>query len=152
MTTTSTTDREITATRIFDAPRELVFRMWTEPEHVAKWWGPNGFTTTVHKMEVRPGGAWELTLHGPDGTDYPNRIVYREVVPPERLAYSHISGPPFEFTATFEDLGGGRTQVFVRMLFESAELRDNVIKTFGAAEGLNQTLDRLGERLAGGIE
>lgn len=147
MTSTETSDREITATRVFAAPRELVFRMWTEPEHVAKWWGPRGFTSTIHKMEVRPGGAWEFILYGPDGTDFPNRVVYREVVPPERLVYSHVSGPPFEMTAVFEDLGEAGTRVAVRMLFESAELRDKVIQQFGAVEGLHQTLDRLAEYL-----
>src|SRR4051794_34340238 len=66
-------DREIVATRIFEAPRELVFTMWTDREHVAKWWGPRGFTNTIHEMDVRPGGTWRFVMHGPDGTDYPNR-------------------------------------------------------------------------------
>src|SRR6266852_4602923 len=78
-------DREIVITRLLDAPRELAFQAWTEPQHVAHWWGPNGFTNTIHEMDVRPGGVWRFIMHGPDGTDYKNEIVYVEVVKPERL-------------------------------------------------------------------
>jgi uncharacterized protein YndB with AHSA1/START domain len=69
---TSTADREILITRTFDAPRELVWEAWTNPKHVTHWWGPNGFTTTIEKMDVRVGGVWKHVMHGPDGTDYPN--------------------------------------------------------------------------------
>ena len=137
-----TTDREITATRIFDAPRELVFEAWTDPKHIAQWWGPNGFTNTIHSMDVRPGGEWDFIMHGPDGTDYKNRIVYREVVRPSRLVYDHVSGPLFHATVTFEEVGE-KTKLTVQMLFESAELRNKVAEEFGAVEGLNQTLGRL---------
>jgi uncharacterized protein YndB with AHSA1/START domain len=92
---TSTSDREIVATRVFDAPRELVFQMWTDPQHISNWYGPRGFTTTTHEMDVRPGGVWRHVMHGPDGTDYPNEIVYLEVVKPERLVYDHVSEPKF---------------------------------------------------------
>ena len=83
----STADREIITTRLIDAPRDLVFRMFTEAEHVVKWWGPNGFTNTNHEMNVAPGGVWRFIMHGPDGTDWGNKIVYTEVVRPERLVY-----------------------------------------------------------------
>jgi uncharacterized protein YndB with AHSA1/START domain len=82
----ATTDREIVTTRVFDAPREMVFDAWTDPKHIGQWWGPIGFTTTTHEMDVRPGGVWRFTMHGPDGRDYKNRIVYTEIVRPERLA------------------------------------------------------------------
>jgi uncharacterized protein YndB with AHSA1/START domain len=141
-----TSDREIVATRSFDAPRELVWKLWTEPEHIAKWWGPAGFTNTIRKMDVRPGGTWEFVMHGPDGTDYQNKIVYREVVKPERLSYTHLSGPVFDATATFAE-HRGQTSVTVRMVFETAELRDRTVRQFGAVEGLHQTLGRLGEEL-----
>jgi len=139
-------DREIVATRVFDAPRELVFEMWTDPKHVVEWWGPNGFTNTIHEMDVRPGGVWRVVMHGPDGRDYDNTIVYAEIVKPERLVYDHVSEPPIHVSVTFAD-EGGKTRLTVRMLFESAELRDSVAKEFGAIEGLDQTLERLGERL-----
>ncbi len=142
-------EREIVATRVFDAPRELVFKLWTEPKHVAQWWGPKGFTNTIYEMDVRPGGVWRFVMHGPDGVDYENKIVYIEIVKPERLVYSHVSGPQFHVTVTFTDQDD-KTKLTVRMLFESAAQRDKVIKEFGAIEGLNQTLKRLEERLAMG--
>jgi uncharacterized protein YndB with AHSA1/START domain len=137
-----TAGREIVATRVVDAPRELVFRVWTEPEHIARWWGPNGFTTTIHEMEVRPGGVWRFVMHGPDGHDYQNKIVYVEITPPERLVYDHVSGPRFHVTVTFVEQGD-QTAVTVRMVFETAAERDYTAKRFGAVEGLQQTLGRL---------
>jgi uncharacterized protein YndB with AHSA1/START domain len=146
-TATATENREIVSTRVFDAPRELVFRMWSSPKHVAQWWGPKGFTNTIHSMDFRPGGTWELVMHGPDGTDYLNRIVYAEIVEPERIVYDHTTGPLFRATTTFEAQGANKTAVTVRMLFETAELRNKVAEEFGAVEGLNQTLGRLAEHL-----
>lgn len=141
------TAREIVATRVFHAPRELVFRMWTDREHISNWWGPRGFTTTTYEMDVRPGGVWGHVMHGPDGTDYDNKIVYREIAEPERLVYSHVSPPPFEMIVTFTQFGHN-TQVTARMLFESATLRDRVAREHGAVEGLHQTLERLEEQVS----
>jgi len=146
MSVESPAANEIAHSRVFDAPRELVWRMWTEPEHVAQWWGPNGFTNTIEIMDVRPGGVWKFVMHGPDGTDYANKFVYLEVDRPSRLVYDHVSGPLFRATATFEDLGE-RTRVSVVMKFESAELRDRVVEQFGAVEGLKQNLDKLAAHL-----
>ena len=139
--------REIVASRLFAAPRELVFQMWTEPDHLRQWWGPRGFTNTIHEMDVRPGGSWRLVMHGPDGTDYDNESVYGEIVRPELLTYSHISAPHFDVRVVFEE-EGEKTRVTVRMMFASAEERDLVAEQFGAVEGLTQTLDRLGEQVA----
>lgn len=144
-------DRELVFTRVFDAPRELVFRAWTDPKHVAQWWGPKGFTSTVHEMDVRPGGVWRLTMHGPDGIDYKNRIVYLEIVPPERLVYKHDpeegSEPVnFHVTVTFVE-EGDKTRLTMRMLFPSAAAREYVVNKYGAIEGANQTLGRLAEHL-----
>lgn len=74
-------------TRVFDAPREVVFKVWTDPKHVAEWWGPRGFQTTIHEMDVRPGGRWRYAMRGPDGNDYPFDGVFVEVVKPERLVF-----------------------------------------------------------------
>lgn len=142
-----TSDREIVVSRAISAPRELVFKVWTEPEHVVHWWGPDGFTSTLHEMDVRPGGVWNLTLHGPDGVDYRNRIIYRQIVPPEFLAYSHVSAPYFEAIVTFEE-EGDKTRVTIRMVFETARLRNLTVEKFGAIEGGNQTLARLDEYVA----
>src|SRR5437879_5935817 len=79
--------RSIVGTRVFDAPRALVFSAWTDPKHLAQWWGPNGFTTTTHAFDFRPGGVWRFVMHGPDGRDYQNRIIFDEIVPPEHIAY-----------------------------------------------------------------
>lgn len=149
-------DREIVAVRIFDAPRNLVWKVWTEPEHIAKWWGPKGFTTTTYSMDVRPGGVWRFVMHGPD-RDYQNKITYIEVVKPERLVYKHggtgdnedreVEPVNFQVTVIFAEQGG-KTRVDMRMVFPSANARDYVIKTYGAVEGMNQTLARLEEYLA----
>jgi len=145
-------DREIASTRVFDAPRNLVFKMWTDPQHLSQWWGPRGFVTTTFHMDVKPGGVWRFVMHGPDGTDYENKITYVEVVEPERLVYKHGGDKDtepvnFEVTVTFDEQPGNKTKVNMRMIFPSAAARDHVVKTYGAVEGLNQTLSRLGEEL-----
>ena len=141
-------DREIVITRLFDAPRELLFDAWLDAKNIGKWWGPRGFTTTIHNMDTRPGGEWRFIMHGPDGVDYDNRVVYREIVRPSRLVYNHGSdtaGDPGEFlaTITFVDLGG-KTALTLRALLGSVEQYEQK-KKFGAIEGGNQTLDRLAE-------
>jgi uncharacterized protein YndB with AHSA1/START domain len=148
-----TDPRSIIGIREFDAPRELVFSVWTKPEHFAQWWGPNGFTTTTSRFDMRPGGVWRFVMHGPDGRDYQNRIIFDEIVPPERIVYRHDGGEdvePVQFrqTVLFEDLGGRRTRITWRGDFPSAAERDRVIKEYGAAEGLVQTMTRLGEYVA----
>ncbi len=148
----SATEREIVISRAVDAPRELVWKAWTELEHLERWWGPNGFTTTTHEIDVRPGGVWRFIMHGPDGTDYKNRIVFREVTPPERLVYAHDDDGEgalgaFLATVTFVDIGG-RTEVTMRSQFETKAERDLVVEEFGAIEGGKQTLARLAEYLA----
>ena len=145
--TSETADRKIVAIRVFDAPRELVWEVWTNPKHLAQWWGPNGFTNTIHEIEVKPGGVWRFIMHGPDGTDYKNEIVYVEVVKPELLVYDHVSGPKFHVTVTFTE-ERNKTRLTMQMLFESTAERDNTVEKFGAVEGLNQTLGRLQEHLA----
>jgi uncharacterized protein YndB with AHSA1/START domain len=147
--------REIVITRLFDAPRELVWQAMTDPEHLVHWWGPRGFTTTIQEMDVRPGGIWQHVMHGPDGTDYPNRSVFKEVVKPERLVFAHGGGKKggpdvrFEATWTFDALDNGdKTRVTIRMVFDSAVDRDMVVEEYGAIEGGEQTLERLGVHLA----
>ncbi|MEA2976671.1 MAG: hypothetical protein QOF19_2191 [Alphaproteobacteria bacterium] len=143
--------RAIIGMRVFDAPRELVWSAWTDPKHLAQWWGPNGFTTTTSTFDMRPGGVWRFVMHGPDGRDYQNRITFDEIVKPERIVYRHDGGEdvePVQFTqtVTFEDLGG-KTKLTWRGVFPSAAERDRVIKEYGADKGLVQTLARLAEYL-----
>jgi len=143
----SAADREIVATRVIDAPRAMVWKVWTEPDHVKNWWGPDGFTNTSERMEVRPGGVLKVVMHGPDGIDYQNKIVYDEIVKPERIVYTHTGGAQFQSTITFEDLGK-KTRITVSMVFETASERERVVKKFGAVEGLSQTLGRLNAYVA----
>ena len=150
--TTSTADREIVESRVFDAPRELVFKVWTEQEHIAKWWGPDGFTNTIHKMDVRPGGIWSLTMHGPDGTDFLNNMVYTKIVNQELIVYTHDAAfenetGQFETTVNFEKQGN-KTKLTMRMVFNSKKERDQVAEKYGAVEGLSQNLKRLNEYLS----
>ena len=154
MTATSdTANRELVITREFDAPRALVFDAFTNAKHLARWWGPNGFTTTTHAIDVRPGGKWRFVMHGPDGRDYQNLITYLEVVRPERIVYKHggdeadLEDVSFQTTVTFEELGG-KTRVSLRMVFATAKERDRVVREYGAEEGGRQTLGRLAEFLA----
>jgi uncharacterized protein YndB with AHSA1/START domain len=88
--------RSIVITRVIDAPRDIVFEAWTDPKHLAEWWGPTGFTTTTSKFEMRPGGIWRFVMHGPDGRDYQNRVTYHEILRPERIVYSHGGGDDVE--------------------------------------------------------
>ena len=143
--------REIVITRQLRAPRALVWAAFTDPRHVAHWWGPDGFTSTIHEMDVRPGGVWRLVMHGPDGVDYDNRMRFTEVVKPERLVYEHgadVEGDPalFRTTVTFVEEDGG-TRVTMRMRFATPEARRRTEEEFGAVEGGRQTLRRLAEYL-----
>jgi uncharacterized protein YndB with AHSA1/START domain len=141
-------DRGITLTRFFDAPRELVFDAFTDPKHIGEWWGPNGFTITTYEIDVRPGGLWHYTMHGPDGRDYLNKMRYVEVERPSRLVYDHETGPLFRATVTFLEAKNDGTAVTVSMVFDTTELRDHVVKEYGAIEGLQQTLGRFAEHLS----
>jgi uncharacterized protein YndB with AHSA1/START domain len=150
---TAAADHEIVISRVFDAPRELVWKAWTDPKHVVNWWGPKGFSTTIEVMDVRPGGQWAHVMRGPDGTNYPNKSIFKEVVENERIVYSHGGGKEggrgarFEATWTFETVGPGKTHLTVRMVFPTKEDRDFVVKEYGAIEGGKQTLGRLSEYL-----
>jgi uncharacterized protein YndB with AHSA1/START domain len=138
-------DREIVTTRIIDAPRELVFKAWTDPEHLAQWWGPKGFTNTFQEFDMRPGGVWRFVMHGPDGVDYKNKSVFAEIVRPERIVFQHVSGPQFQVTVTFDEQAG-KTRLTFHMLFDTAAECAKV-KGF-AVEANEQNFDRLEAQLA----
>jgi len=143
-------DREILITREFDAPRELVFKAMTDPNLIPRWWGPRRYTTTVDKMDVRPGGAWRFIMREPDGRESGFRGEYREVVAPERIVqtfeWEPMAGHISVDTATFTERDG-RTLLTVRSLFASKEDRDGMIQS-GMEKGLAETHDRFAELLA----
>ena len=137
-----TGDRELIITRELDAPIDLVWEVWTRPEHIAQWWGPDGFSTTISEMDVRPEGLWNLVMHGPDGTDYDNRSVYKEVVKHKKIVYDHISDPHILATIEFE-ARGEKTFIRWHMLFESREQFIEVVKKYKADEGLKQNIEKI---------
>lgn len=139
---TNTADRELRLERLLNAPVELVWEVWTNPDHIKNWWGPNGFSNTITKMEIRSGGDWDLVMHGPDGRDYKNKSVFKEVIPNRKLVYEHVSAPKFLATIEFESRGE-KTFISWHMLFNSREEFIQTVKTFKADEGLSQNLDKL---------
>ncbi len=138
---------EITTTRIFSAPPELVWRAWTDPAHITNWWGPTGFSTTIHKMDFVPGGEWNFVMHGPDGTDYVNRKTFLEISFLERIVMQHNGHPRHRMTVTFEPYEGG-TLLTLHHLFADPTEYDIAIRQHGAIEGARETLNRFAEILA----
>jgi uncharacterized protein YndB with AHSA1/START domain len=138
-------DREIVSMRIVGAPRELVFEAWTNPIHLARWWGPKGFTNTFHEFDLRPGGVWEFVMHSPDGTDYENRSIFVEIVKPERIVFDHVSDHKFRVIATFDDLAC-ETKITYRMIHETIEECEHVRQLVVPAN--EENFDRLEAELA----
>lgn len=152
---TALTDRELMVSRLIEGPRDVVFEAFTEVQHLSRWWGPEGFTTTTRIFEFSEGGVWEFTMHGPDGSDYPNWIQWMEIRPPEVIVLRHGEGPddPEQFSSTFffEERTDG-TRVILRSEFKTKALRDRAAEEYGAIEGANQTLDSLATYVAGRLD
>jgi uncharacterized protein YndB with AHSA1/START domain len=138
-------EHEISLSRDFDAPRELVFEAFSKPEHVARWWGQKDSTLPVCEMDFRPGGAWRFVEHAADGNDYGFRGEYRDIVRPERITWTfEFEGAPGHIvveTMTFEDLGG-RTRIIGTSVFDTVEDRDEMYNS-GMARGASEAYDRL---------
>jgi uncharacterized protein YndB with AHSA1/START domain len=140
---------ELVISRIFDAPRSLVFKAWTKPEHLARWWGPKGFTLVACEIDVRPGGAWFRRMRSPEGTEYVKRGIYRQIVAPERLVFTYVNeeadgslGPETVVTVTFEDFGEKTRLTLHHTGFDSIPSRD------GHEGGWSSALARFVEYLA----
>ena len=153
MTTTSSgeqvqaaADRQIVISRVIDAPRELVFEAFTRVQHLSRWWGPEGFTTTTRSFAFRVAGEWDFVMHGPDGTDYQEWITWREIAPPARIALLHGESRDdpnaFESVLTFEQ-AGEQTRIVMHTVFPTKELRDEAVEKYHAIEGGEQTLRNL---------
>jgi uncharacterized protein YndB with AHSA1/START domain len=140
-------DTEVAMARVFDAPSKLVWEAYTDPKHIPHWWGPRRLTTTVNKMDVRPGGVWRYIQREPDGTEYAFNGVYREVTPPSRLV-STFEFEPFPGYISVDTLNlfehNGKTTLTTHTLFQSREHRDGMLQS-GAEAGFAETLDRLAE-------
>jgi uncharacterized protein YndB with AHSA1/START domain len=138
---------ELLFVRELDAPRELVFDVWTHSEHLSKWWGPDGFSVTTEPMVAVAGGSWKFIMHGPDGRNYPNNINFIEVNKPEYIIYKHSGEADtedvrFEVKIHFETIGT-KTRLTMNMIFETAEELQRVAREYGAIEGAEQHLNRL---------
>lgn len=134
-------DQELKMSRLLNAPIELVWKVWTEPEHIAQWWGPNGFTNTIYTMDIKPGGEWKFLMHGPDGKDYNNRSIFKEIIKHERIVFEHFN-PNFITTVTFKP-EGNKTMLYWQMTFEKPEELQTVIKVFKADNGMKENVEKL---------
>ena len=145
----STADREFIHSRLIDAPREQVFAAFANGVRLARWWGPNGFTSTFDVFEFRPDGAWRFVLHGPDGTDYPNENVFTDIVAHERIVLEHLSATHHFLMTITLTADGARTRVGWRQVFDTAAEKQRIEHYVTPAN--EQNLDRLAaEVLRGG--
>lgn len=146
-----TTDRELVISREYNAPLALVWKAWTEPQHLAQWFGPNDFSITTYEFSLKPRGLWRFTMHGPDGRDYGNRIEFSEIVPHKKLAYAQggegdTADIQFKVNVTFAEKQG-KTTVTMHSVFPTKEQFEKVVREFGALEGARQHMARLAEYL-----
>ncbi|MCB9882104.1 MAG: SRPBCC domain-containing protein [Planctomycetes bacterium] len=140
-------DRELVTSRILSATPERVYEAFCDPQRLARWWGPHGFTNTFHAFDFRPGGLWSFTMHGPDGKDFPNESAFVELEDARRVVIEHRSNPRFVAMFEFLPVTEG-TQIVFRQVFESREMRDRIAQFVGDAN--EQNLDRLAKLLGEG--
>lgn len=146
-------ESELVFTRVYKAPRALVFDACTDPKHIANWWGPDGFTTTTTKMDLRVDGAWEYVMRGPDGTEYPSRAVFMVVDKPSELIFSNVGGRKDDphltcvFRITFEE-ANGETHLTLCMSFPDEQRLEHA-RTQGAEQGGHEALARLANLIDG---
>lgn len=146
-------EREIVLSRVIDVPRELVFKAWTDPQHIVKWFGPKGFICTTHEIDIRVGGRWRFDMKAPNGILYPNRMVFLEIKKPELIVIDHGSDKDddpnrFRTTIIFDSQSDGKTVLTMRQLHPTKAQRDAGIG-FGAVEYGYQTLDKLAAHVSG---
>lgn len=139
-------ERTLELTRTYKAPVELIWKVLTTPEYIKSWWGPEGFTNTIRTMDVRPGGVWDFTMHGPDGSDFLNYYHYLEVNPMKKLVMEHRQHPKFRIVVQLipED---NETRIVWQNIFDSVPTKEETIRAFKADVGLIQNMERLGQFL-----
>lgn len=152
-TNVTASGKEILVTKLLNAPRELVFEAFTDPKHLVHWYGPDGFTLTSKSMDLKPGGSWRFTMHGPDGTDFLNKINFIEVIPPQKIVYQHsgegdTADISFHVIVTFEK-AGNQTLITMLSVFSSEEVLARLTRELHVVEGARQNVNRLAEYLLG---
>ena len=140
-----TENRSMQIKGTFKANIQLLWDIWTKPEHLKNWWGPKGFSATIHKIDLQAGGEWKLTLHGPDGKNYANRSIFKEIIPLEKIVFEHFN--PHFFTTVLFEAQDEETQINWTMLFDTPEMRETIVKVHKAEEGQKENMERLGEYL-----
>jgi uncharacterized protein YndB with AHSA1/START domain len=147
----SEADREIVVSRIIEGPRGLVFDAFSSAAHLAQWCAPKGGKITTHAFDFKPGGVWDATIHGPDGSEYPNHFVWKEIAPPERIVWLYGMGKddphPVKTTLTLAERGA-TTEATLQLVFGSKEERDEKVAKYYAAQGAQQSLDALAAYVA----
>lgn len=141
----ATPDCEIVSSRIVNAAADLVFSAWTNPDHLKNWWGPKGFTNTFHEFDLRVGGTWRFTMHGPDKGNYENQCEFLKIERPVMIGWKRISKPLFNVLFTFEEVAKDQTKIIFKMIFASAEERDK-LKKF-VVDKNEENFDRLEDEL-----
>jgi uncharacterized protein YndB with AHSA1/START domain len=136
---------EIVSSRIVNAAREVVFRAWTDPNHLKNWWGPAGFTNTFNEFDLRPGGKWRFIMHGPDKGNYPNECEFIKIERPALIAWQRFFKPIFEVIASFEEVEPHKTKIVFKMIFNSTA-ECNKVKVF-AVDKNEENFDRLENEL-----
>jgi uncharacterized protein YndB with AHSA1/START domain len=142
----TTPDREIVSSWTVNAPIELVFLAWTDPDHLKNWWGPAGFTNTFYEFDLRPGGRWRFMMHGPDKGNYPNECEFIKIERPSLITWQRISKPIFQVVANFKEVSADRTSIVFKMIFNSAAESDK-LRGF-VPEKNEENFDRLENELA----
>lgn len=131
---------------LLKVPTDIVWEMWKNPEHIENWWGPNGFTNTIHKMDFREEGEWNLTMHGPDGKNYPNRSIFKEIISLRKIVFEHFN-PHFITTVLFES---NNSEILLdwTLLFDSEEMFDIIVKAHKADQGQKENIEKLEKYLS----
>ena len=142
----STPDTEIVSTRIFNFHRELVFKAWSNPDHLQKWWGPAGFTNTFQEFDFQIGGKWRFIMHGPDKGNYKNECEFLKIESPSLIAWKRHTQPYFKVLVTFEEINEFQTKIVFKMLFETPE-ECNKMKRF-VVDKNEENFDKLENELA----
>ena len=138
-------DREIFSSRLLNFPLETVYEAFADPSHLKNWWGPEGFTNTIHEFDLTPGGKWMLTIHGPEKGNYENSSVFKTVQPLKMIRWTRVSQPLFDMEVGFEKLGAAKTQISFRMIFNTVEECEKIKKFAGPKN--EENFDRLENEL-----